>query len=148
MQFMAFQAGRENVVIFSKSKILKTNIMMRMCKACIAGIEAQEYTRMGVAIRHLSQLLNTVDAKTRILITLSDGLPEDYGEYRGKYGIEDTRMALVEARSSGIHPFCIAIDKEGLEYLPHMYGPASYVVLDDVAKLPLKVADIYRKLTS
>ncbi len=69
---------------------------------------------MGVAIRHLSQLLNTVDAKTRILITLSDGLPEDYGEYRGKYGIEDTRMALVEARSSGIHPFCIAIDFETL----------------------------------
>ncbi len=114
----------------------------------IAGIEAQEYTRMGVAIRHLSQLLNTIDAKTRILVTLSDGRPEDYGEYRGKYGIEDTRMALVEARRSGIHPFCITIDKEGLEYLPHMYGPASYVVLDDVAKLPLKVADIYRKLTS
>jgi hypothetical protein len=28
-----------------------------------------------------------------------------------------------------------------------MYGPAAYVVLDDVRKLPLKVAEIYRKLT-
>jgi hypothetical protein len=29
-----------------------------------------------------------------------------------------------------------------------MYGPASFAVLDDVKKLPLKVADIYRKLTA
>ena len=114
----------------------------------IAGIEAQEYTRMGVAIRHLAGLLNQVSAKTRILITLSDGRPEDYGEYRGKYGIEDTRMALIEARRTGVHPFCITIDKAGLDYLPYMYGAASYVVLDDVAQLPLKVADIYRKLTT
>lgn len=49
---------------------------------------------------------------------------------------------------SDIHPFCITIDKEGASYLPHMYGPANYVVLDDVAKLPLKVSDIYRKITS
>ena len=42
------------------------------------------------------------------------------------------------------------IDDEGADYLPHMYGAANYVVLDDVAKLPLKVSvsDIYRKLTS
>jgi nitric oxide reductase NorD protein len=114
----------------------------------IAAIDAQDYTRMGVAIRHLSSLLNQVEAKTRILITLSDGRPEDYGEYRGKYGIEDTRMALLEAKQSGIHSFCITIDKQGLEYLPHMYGAANYAVIDEVEKLPLKVADIYRKLTT
>ena len=28
-----------------------------------------------------------------------------------------------------------------------MYGPAAYAVLDEVRKLPLKVAEIYRKLT-
>ena len=139
--------ARKRCDIF-KIKSFAENYRSEEVQGRIAGIEAQEYTRMGVAIRHLSDLLNTIDAKTRILITLSDGRPEDYGEYRGKYGIEDTRMALLEARRSGIHPFCITIDKTGLEYLPHMYGPASYIVLDDVAKLPLKVADIYRKLTT
>jgi nitric oxide reductase NorD protein len=114
----------------------------------IAAIEARDYTRMGVAIRHLAARLNQVDARTRLLVTLSDGRPEDYDHYRGRYGIEDTRMALVEARRTGIHPFCITIDSEGGDYLPHMYGPASYVVVDDVAKLPFKVADIYRRLTS
>jgi nitric oxide reductase NorD protein len=117
-------------------------------RARISGIAPQEYTRMGFAIRHLSKLLNEVEARTRILITLSDGRPDDYFDsYRGPYGIEDTRMALQEARRAGIHPFCITIDKDARDYLPHMYGAARYVILDDVAQLPAKVADIYRKLT-
>jgi nitric oxide reductase NorD protein len=117
-------------------------------RARISGIAPQEYTRMGFAIRHLSKLLNEVEARTRILITLSDGRPDDYFDsYRGPYGIEDTRMALQEARRAGIHPFCITIDKDARDYLPHMYGAARYVILDDVAQLPAKVADIYRRLT-
>ena len=118
-------------------------------KARIAGIVPREYTRMGVAIRHLSKRLNEVEAKTKLLITLSDGKPDDYFDsYRGQYGIEDTRQALFEARRGGIHPFCITIDREGKEYLPHMYGHANWVEIDEVRKLPLKVADIYRRLTS
>ncbi len=117
-------------------------------KARIAGIEAKDYTRMGAAIRHLSGLLNEMDAKTRLLVTLSDGKPDDYDDYGGQYGIDDTRMALLEARRSGIHAFCITIDRQGQDYLPYMYGPASYAVIDEVGKLPFKVADIYRKLTT
>ncbi|MBI3561640.1 MAG: VWA domain-containing protein [Gammaproteobacteria bacterium] len=117
-------------------------------KARISGITPKDYTRMGFALRHLSRLLNEAEAKTRILITISDGKPDDYDHYRGEYGIEDTRRALIEARRSGIHPYCITIDKEGRDYLPHMYGPASYTVIDDVAKLPLKVSDIYRRITT
>jgi len=118
-------------------------------KARIAGIAPRDYTRMGAAIRHLSKLLNEVEARTKLLITLSDGKPDDYFDiYRGRYGIEDTRQALFEARRSGIHPFCITIDREGKEYLPHMYGHANWAEIDEVRKLPLKVADIYRRLTT
>ncbi len=118
-------------------------------RARIAGIEPRDYTRMGVAIRHLSKLLNEIEARTKLLIALSDGKPDDYFDiYRGRYGIEDTRQALFEARRSGIHPFCITIDREGKEYLPHMYGHANWVEIDEVRKLPLKVADIYRRLTT
>ncbi len=114
----------------------------------ITGITPQDYTRMGFAIRHLTKILNEVDAKTRILITLSDGKPDDYDNYRGEYGIEDTRRALIEARREMIHPYCITIDKEARDYLAHMYGPAAYTVIDDVSQLPLKVSDIYRRLTT
>jgi len=117
-------------------------------KARISGIEPKDYTRMGFAIRHLTHLLKEVDARTRILITLSDGKPDDYDNYRGVYGIEDTRRALIEARRDGIHPYCITIDEEARDYLPHLYGPAAYTVLDEVRALPLKVSDIYRRLTT
>jgi nitric oxide reductase NorD protein len=115
----------------------------------ISGMTPQDYTRMGVAIRHLSKLLNEVEARIKLLITLSDGRPDDYGDkYRGTYGIEDTRQALIEAKRDGIHPFCITLDTEAKDYLPHMYGAVNYIVIDEVRKLPLKVSDIYRKLTT
>ncbi len=114
----------------------------------ISGIRPKAYTRMGVAIRHLGQLLHDTRARTKLLITLSDGRPEDYGGYKGKYGIEDTRHALLELKQGGIHAFCITIDNEAQEYLPHMYGTANYAVIDEVQKLPYKVADIYRRLTT
>ncbi|MSR13982.1 MAG: nitric oxide reductase activation protein [Gammaproteobacteria bacterium] len=114
----------------------------------ISGMAPKAYTRMGVAIRHLGKLLSAVPARTKLLITLSDGKPEDYGSYRGRYGIEDTRHALLEVKRSGIHPFCITIDKEAQSYLPHMYGASNFTVVDEVHKLPYKIADIYRRLTT
>ena len=115
----------------------------------VCNIEPKDYTRMGAPIRHLVAKLGAVEARTKLLVTLSDGKPDDYDlEYRGDYGIEDTRQALFEARREGVHAYCITIDREGQDYLPYMYGAANYVVLDDVAKLPLKVSDIYRKITT
>ena len=113
----------------------------------ISGVRPKDYTRMGFAIRHLTTKLSQIDAKTRILITISDGKPDDYMDYHGEYGIEDTRRALIEARQSGIHPYCITIDETAQDYLPHLYGPAAYTVIDNVARLPFKVSDIYRRLT-
>jgi len=118
-------------------------------KARISGIRPQEYTRMGFAIRHLTKLLNEVEARTKLLVTLSDGRPDDYFDvYRCQHGIEDTRMALLEAKRQGVHSFCITIDKEARDYLPHMYGHARYTILDDVQQLPRKLADIYRRITT
>ncbi|MBT2969134.1 MAG: nitric oxide reductase activation protein [Candidatus Thiodiazotropha sp. (ex Ctena orbiculata)] len=118
-------------------------------RARISGIRAGDYTRMGAAIRHLTHRLNEVEARTKLLVTLSDGKPDDYNdEYRSQYGIEDTRQALFEARRQGVHAFCITIDEEGQDYLPHMYGAANYTVVSEIEKLPLKVSDIYKKITT
>jgi len=117
-------------------------------KARISNIQPQDYTRMGVFIRHVIRHFSEVEASTKLLITLSDGKPDDYDTYRGEYGVEDTRQALFEARRDGIHSFCITIDEEARDYLPHMYGAANYTVIDNVASLPMKVSDIYRRLTT
>jgi nitric oxide reductase NorD protein len=117
-------------------------------KARISGIKPKDYTRMGAAIRHASALLGDVQARTRLMITLSDGRPDDQDGYRGTYGIEDTHQALMEARYRGIHPYCITIDDQAMEYLPHMYGTVNFSVISDVHKLPYKVSDIYRRITA
>jgi nitric oxide reductase NorD protein len=117
-------------------------------KRRISGIAPKDYTRMGPHIRHSAKLLRSQEARTRLLITLSDGKPEDYDGYKGNYGIEDTRKALMEAREQGIHPFCITVDKEAASYLRHMYGEVNYIMIDDVRRLPLRITEIYRRLTT
>lgn len=117
-------------------------------RARISGMRPQDYTRMGAAIRHLTNVLNETEAKTRLLVTISDGKPDDFDGYRGEFGIEDTRRALIETRRSGVHPYCITIDEEGKDYLPHLYGPAAFTVVSEVRLLPLKVSDIYQRLTT
>jgi nitric oxide reductase NorD protein len=111
-------------------------------------MQPQDYTRMGVFIRHTTKIFNEIEASTKLLITISDGKPDDYDTYRGEYGVEDTRQALYEAHRDGIHAFCITIDEKARDYLPHMYGAANYAVIDDITKLPLKVSDIYRRITT
>ncbi|HHB75403.1 MAG TPA: VWA domain-containing protein [Desulfobulbus sp.] len=114
----------------------------------IGAIAPREYTRMAPAIRHMTSLFQTVDARIRLLITLSDGKPEDYDDYKGEYAIEDTRHALLEARSAGIHPFCITIDQHAHDYMAHMYGRDNYIFIDNVNKLPAKMPEVYRVLTT
>ncbi len=114
----------------------------------IGAIAPMEYTRMGPAIRHAASLLTKTDARVRLLITLTDGKPEDYDDYKGEYAIEDTRHALLEAKMAGIHPFCITIDHQAHDYMDHLYGPVNYIFVNDVRKLPLRMPEIYRVLTS
>jgi nitric oxide reductase NorD protein len=117
-------------------------------KRRIAGIEPKDYTRMGPFIRHAARLFKKVDARTRLLLTLTDSKPEDWDGYKGEYGIEDTRKALIEASGQSIHPFCITIDREAPSYLPHLFGNGNYILINDVRKLPARITEIYRRLTT
>ncbi|MBU4260338.1 MAG: hypothetical protein KKC76_00465 [Proteobacteria bacterium] len=46
------------------------------------------------------------------------------------------------------HPFCITIDQEAQDYMGHMFGEINYTFINDVRKLPLRVPEINRMLTS
>ena len=114
----------------------------------VAGISAGGYTRMGAAIRHASQKLERQAARNRVLILLTDGSPLDYDGYDGRYALEDTRMAVLEARKKCIHPLCITVDVEAGDYLPRMFGRGRYIIIDRVSRLPKKLPLLYAKLTS
>ncbi|MBP7184980.1 MAG: VWA domain-containing protein, partial [Saprospiraceae bacterium] len=52
----------------------------------IGAVEPSGYTRIGAALRHSGQLLSQRTTKNKWVILLSDGKPNDYDKYEGKYG--------------------------------------------------------------
>lgn len=65
-----------------------------------------------------------------------------------RYGIEDVRQAVAEARLQGVRLFGITVDREGPAYLPRLFGPHAYTVIWDAEALPERLPAIYRKLTA
>jgi nitric oxide reductase activation protein len=112
----------------------------------ISAMAPQRSTRMGGAIRHALSRLETIPNKVRLLITLGDGFPNDTG-YKGEYAISDTRRAIAEARSKGIHLRPITINPIPDQQLDPMYGNRHHTVISDVRELPDKLWRIYRSLT-
>ncbi len=113
----------------------------------IATIRPGYYTRMGAAIRYASTLLSRQQNRQRLLLLLTDGKPNDLDQYEGRYGIEDTRMALCEARRQGLRPFCVTIDSEASDYLPHLFGAGGYVVIRKPEDLPNELPLLYAQMT-
>ncbi|HEX8161456.1 MAG TPA: VWA domain-containing protein [Pyrinomonadaceae bacterium] len=114
----------------------------------IGGINYQHNTRLGAAVRHAATRLAAQDARTRLLIVLSDGRPYDHDYGDARYAREDTRAALSEARLSGVTPFCITIDRDSEAELRDLYGEVGYTIIDDVLSLPERMPAIYRRLTT
>jgi hypothetical protein len=114
----------------------------------IGGINYQNNTRLGAAIRHAAAKLQRQQARTRLLIVLSDGRPYDHDYGDARYAREDTREALSRARVDGITPFCITIDRDSEAELRDLYGEVGYTIIDDVLNLPERMPAIYRRLTT
>lgn len=113
----------------------------------INAIKPGYYTRMGAAVRHATALLGQQSAARRLLLLLTDGKPNDLDHYEGRYGIEDTRMALLEARRKGLHPFCVTIDQDADDYLPHLFGKDGFVLIRHPEDLPRQLVRLYNRLT-
>ena len=138
--------GRRNVkfyLIKDFSEGYSTEVERR-----IGGISYQNNTRLGAAIRHATTRLARQDARTKLMIVLSDGRPYDHDYGDSRYAREDTRMALRQARVEGITPFCITIDRESEDQLRDMYGEVGYTIIDDVLSLPERLPGIYSRLTT
>ena len=114
----------------------------------IAGLEPEYYTRAGAALRHASALLLREAAEHRLLLLISDGKPNDIDAYEGRYGVEDMRQAVTEARLQGLSPFCLTIDRQAASYLPAVFGPHQYALLPHPQLLPTVLLDWLRRLVS
>ncbi|MBS0434877.1 MAG: VWA domain-containing protein [Proteobacteria bacterium] len=119
----------------------------RAAQARVGAIKPGYYTRMGAALRHATKRLALRPERQRLLLILTDGKPNDLDVYEGRWGLEDTRHAVHEAREAGLLPFCLSIDEEAHEYLPHLFGRGGWAQVRRPAELPARLASVYARLT-
>jgi nitric oxide reductase NorD protein len=112
----------------------------------VAALRPEGYTRLGAAIRHATALLGAQRTAHQLLLILSDGKPNDSDHYDGRYGIEDSRQAIAEARTAGVHPFCLTVDRKGSDYLTRIFGAPGHLVLQDPGQLPRALLAVIRHL--
>lgn len=155
----ALASTGDRFALYGFSSVRRTHVRFHLLKGFderyndqirgrLAALKPGYYTRMGAAIRHASQILSKQKTGRRLLLILTDGKPNDLDQYEGRYGIEDTRIAIQEARRLGLTPFCVTIDEKAGDYLPHLFGSTSYVVVKHAAELPSVLPRLYLQLTA
>ena len=114
----------------------------------LGNLRANGATRLGAYVRHAGWLLSTRPQSRRILLIVSDGKPEDRGEYRGRQGQRDTAMAVAEVRRLGVHVHTISLDpaEDADTWLKDVFGAGRYLKLDAVDALPTRLPEVFRGL--
>jgi nitric oxide reductase NorD protein len=112
----------------------------------IQALKPGHYTRMGAAVRHAARRLADRPRGHRLLLLLTDGKPNDSDHYEGRYAVEDTRMAIREARRAGARVFGITVDREARDYFPYLFGPGAYAIFPNISRLPTALPAIYRQV--
>lgn len=112
----------------------------------IRALRPGYYTRMGAAIRHALSRLEARPNRHRLLLLLTDGRPNDIDHYEGRYGIEDTRMAIREARRRGLKVFGITVDQHARAYFPYIFGRGAYAIFPHVGRLTTALPALYRQI--
>lgn len=114
----------------------------------IASLHPGHYTRLGAAIRHASAGLAEQARSRRLLLVLTDGKPNDLDHYEGRHGIEDSAMAVREARRAGHAVFGITIDKGAQSWFPRIFGQGGFAVIQHPDRLTQTLPAIYRQVVA
>ena len=141
-----FSSLRRQQVRMLELKAFDQKYNANVCGA-IQSLKPGYYTRMGAAIRRSIQLLEKRPHRRKLLLLITDGKPNDLDLYEGRYGVEDTRQAVMEARRAGLIPFCITIDQQAGNYLPYMLGANGFTLIKEPVQLPTRLPQLYQLLT-
>jgi nitric oxide reductase NorD protein len=120
--------------------------MSQTVEARIHALRPGFYTRLGAAIRHASWGLEQEGRSSRLLIVITDGKPNDLDHYEGRHGIEDSAMAVRQARRAGHAVFGITIDRDGQSWFPRIFGQGGFQVIREPDRLITALPEIYRQL--
>lgn len=115
-------------------------------KGRLAAMQAGYSTRMGAAMRHAAHTLQHRQADKKLMLILTDGEPADIDAKDAKLLIQDARKAVQELDRQGIYPYCINLDPKADDYVSDIFGK-NYTVLDNVARLPERLPQLFMALT-
>ncbi len=115
-------------------------------EARIAALRPGFYTRLGAAVRYGTKALGLRAKQKRLLLVLTDGKPNDLDHYEGRYGIEDTRRAVLEARRAGHTVFAITVDAKARGYIRRIFSPGGFTIISHPDRLTAALPAIYRQL--
>jgi len=143
----AFSSLKRDRVFVQEAKRFEEP-MSEAVESRIAALKPGHYTRLGAAIRHTSHLLTKEARKRRLLLVITDGKPNDLDHYEGRHGIEDSRMAVLEARRAGHSVFGITVDRDGKSWFPRLFGQGAFALIPHPEKLTQALPQIYRQLVT
>ncbi|WP_456379108.1 VWA domain-containing protein [Lutibacter sp.] len=112
----------------------------------VGAVEPSGYTRIGAALRHSGAMLDKRATKNKWVILISDGKPNDYDKYEGKYGVNDVKQALRELNERQINSYALAIEAQAKYYLPQMFGQNHYQILTTPVELLKSLVLLYEKI--
>lgn len=141
----AFSSLKRDRVYITRCKAF-TEPMSHQIEAKIGALNPGFYTRLGAAIRHVSVDLAMQARKRRLLLVITDGKPNDLDHYEGRHGIEDTRMAIHEARMMGHVVYGITVDARGQSWFARMFGANRFSIIANPDRLTQTLPQIYRSL--
>ncbi|WP_372884606.1 nitric oxide reductase activation protein NorD [Shimia sp.] len=122
--------------------------MSKLVEQRIGSLRPGFYTRLGAAIRHVSADLSEQTRKRRLLLVITDGKPNDLDHYEGRHGIEDTAMAVREARRAGHSVYGVTVDRDGKSWFARMFGQGAFSIVPDPDRLIYALPQIYRQLVT
>ena len=138
---------------YSKTRNFSTYLTVKdfdenwnIAKHKIGAIEPNGYTRIGAALRHAGARLDKRNTKNKWVILISDGKPNDYDKYEGKYGVNDVKQALRELNNRNINSYALAIEAQAKYYLPQMFGQNHYQILTTPVELLRSLVQLYEKI--
>ena len=140
-----FSSVRRDRVFYERIKIFAEPLGASVINRILA-LRPGHYTRLGGAIRQATADLRNQPALRRLLLIVTDGKPNDIDHYEGRYGIEDTRRAVLEARMAGLAVFAITIDRRAESYVPYIFGRNGFHIVGHPARLTEALPGIYRHL--
>ena len=112
----------------------------------VGAVEPSGYTRIGAALRHSGAMLDKRSTKNKWVILISDGKPNDYDRYEGKYGVNDVKQALRELNERQINSYALAIEAQAKYYLPQMFGQNHYQILTTPVELLTSLVELFEKI--